>query len=416
MRQQQSYAQHYHQLQQHYLNYHGLRPPAPLPYAPPALPVWQRRSPDEAPSPLRLPPSQAESDWRQRGSASVHQPTAEGNVRGTPPYPRGRRSPPRSCPPPGVFRGTPASTGTDQHGCWTVDRPNRLHYDSEEVLINSLQKRRRVSRTRYVRLPTFSEDERDASSGRPVAQKKAQSFTDALLAARMKPGGPAALRTPERGGARTAEKLRSSGSRTPAPTRRLSVINETSGERNGSPARQPLRSQVSPQTDPRSWYAEGRTPSSSSPPRINPADYGCGVPDDDGGFTTDVERGMASEEDIGSTSSEEEEEEESSDQSEEDSSDDDSCTSGHEIVQRGDEIIRRKRVRRRTKRRSPSLDFVDCSEEFNTGLFATGDEPTLRFKKAVTRRFGAKLRHLPMFREAAVEIDNREVHVEEYRM
>lgn len=72
-------------------------------------------------------------------------------------------------------------------------------------------------------------------------------------------------------------------------------------------------------------------------------------------------------------------------------------TSAYEIVQRGDEIVRRKRRKKREPARD--LEFIDWSEEFNTGIIATAHEPTLRFKKVVTRRFGAKLRGHPMFRE-----------------
>ncbi|EEQ99965.1 hypothetical protein Pmar_PMAR022751 [Perkinsus marinus ATCC 50983] len=192
--------------------------------------------------------------------------------------------------------------------------------------------------------------------------------------------------------------MENSSSATPPPTRRLSVIKEGTEVSAGHSSRSTppaLRRQVSPpQTDARSWYDGERTPSSPSLPRINPADYGCGVPEDDGGFTTDVERGLAGEEDIGSSSSDDEASNESG--SDEDSSSE-SSTSAYEIVQRGDEIVRRKRRKKREPARD--LEFIDWSEEFNTGIIATAHEPTLRFKKVVTRRFGAKLRGHPMFRE-----------------
>ncbi|KAF4754375.1 hypothetical protein FOZ63_016650, partial [Perkinsus olseni] len=261
-----------------------------------------------------------------------------------------------------------------------------------------MHKRRRVSRTEYLRLPVFSEDERDdaakAGGQQQHSARKGLSFTDMLIEHRRK-SAASSFFTPERSEARRKDnKLQASASRTPAPTRRLSVIEEAAEasarhtpekQRGvGSPTPRGLRTQLSPPlTDPRSWYDGERTPSSPSLPRINPADYGCGVPEDDTGFTTDVERGIAGEEDIGNSSSDEDDEE-TSERSDEESSGGEGSTSEFEIVQRGDEIVRRKR--RKKKERVKDLDFIDRSEEFNTGLFATADEPTLRFKKVVTRR------------------------------
>lgn len=186
-----------------------------------------------------------------------------------------------------------------------------------------MQKRRRVSRTEYLRLPVFSEDERGDVAGTRQQQRpasKTRSFIELLLEDRRK--SAASFSTPERSEARRDEKMENSSSATPPPTRRLSVIKEGTEVSAGHSSRSTppaLRRQVSPpQTDARSWYDGERTPSSPSLPRINPADYGCGVPEDDGGFTTDVERGLAGEEDIGSSSSDDEASNESG--SDEDSS------------------------------------------------------------------------------------------------
>lgn len=222
---------------------------------------------------------------------------------------------PKSCP---VARVDPAESSgrLDRHHhhatCWTVGKPHRSGIDDDsETLTNSMHKRRRVSRTEYLRLPIFSEDERDNTDkvgGENQGIPKGKSFIELLLEDRRK--STSSLPTPERSaGGETDGRTKKSAARTPAPTRRLSVIEE--GMETPRPA---LRTQVSPpQTDPRSWYEGEETPSSSpSLPRINPADYGCGVPEDDGGFTTDVERDLADEEDIGSISDDDEEESDSS--------------------------------------------------------------------------------------------------------
>lgn len=91
-------------------------------------------------------------------------------------------------------------------------------------------------------------------------------------------------------------------------------------------------------------------------------------------------------------------------------------SSDHEIIQRGDEMVRRKRRKECAK----GLEFVDWRAEFNTGLFATTNEPTLWFKKVVTRRFGAKLRGHPMFREEVQqqlqEANGDKMHVAEFQI
>ncbi|KAF4695205.1 hypothetical protein FOZ60_005529 [Perkinsus olseni] len=185
-----------------------------------------------SPSPLRLPPTQAavvrgpkKEGGTPRGSSPRPTPADRqtvGNGR-RPASPRRRIRTPKSCP---VARVEPPESSTRpgllQHpSCWTVGRSSRPPIDESETLTNSMHKRRRVSRTEYLRLPVFSEDERDdaakAGGQQQHSARKGLSFTDMLIEHRRK-SAASSFFTPERSEARRKDnKLQASASRTPAP-------------------------------------------------------------------------------------------------------------------------------------------------------------------------------------------------------